>query len=309
MKSKNILIWNFNNVMTDVIEGLKKRGYNVLIPDGKDETYKKADTMILWNETELAGWKEWIRKARKDGKKTILIQHGRRGTSRIYPPFNEKLESDIISVWSKNDKKRLMSVGVPEERIHITGTTVFSQLKPRVSHKGFNVVFSPEHWGGGEVIENLIVKSELEKLKGVNVITKLLTNEHNPALYNNPVFSHRNQPDHLEICADLLSKTDLVVAISESTFELMAQILDIPVVIADIWMPKACDGDERYKDYHREYSNACTMVKDMKKLNKEIKHQLKHPEILRKERKQIAIDDGGTDIENPLEEIIKIING
>lgn len=306
-KKLNILAFNFNEILTDVIQELGDRGHNILPLDGKESTAKKADVVVLWNETSIGGWDKWIEEYRKLGKKVILVQHGRRGTSRIYPPFNEKLKSDVICAWSKNDKKRLMDCGVEENKIQITGTTIFKHLKPRVPHEGINVVFSPEHWGGGEVQENIIVMNELKKLKGVNVISKLLKGEHYPEFYLNPVISNRVSREHLPICAEVLKTADVVVGISESTFELMAQALDIPVVIAEIWIPKACDGDERYKEYHREYSNACTRVKDIKKLNETIMFHVKHPEILREERKQILIDDGGTDVENPLEELCKII--
>ena len=145
---------------------------------------------------------------------------------------------------------------------------------------------------------------ELRKLK-VNVITKTLKGQQDDSMYQNPISSDRNSSEHLEIVADVLSKADLVVAISESTFELLAQSLDIPVIIADIWISKACDGDDRYKEYHREYSPACTKVK-LQDLNKEIMRQLKHPEILREERKRIVELDGGNS-KGSLETICDII--
>ncbi len=300
-----ILLFDWNNVLTDVSAELVKRGHTLLEHDGKKSTWKKADVIVVWNEVAIGGWRDWIVEARKMGKRVVLMQHGRRGTSRIFPPFNETLQSNIICAWGKNDVTRLTSCGVDEKRIKITGTTVLHHLKPRVPHKGWNVAFSPEHWDI-DVAENFIIQNELRKLKGVNIITKCLTGEHTQGVYQNPVWSDRKAPGHLEICADVLSTADLVVAISESTFELCAEILDIPVIIADIWTPKACDGDERYRDYHREYSNACTKVK-LKDLNNEIMRQLKNPQILSKERKQIAIDDGGMDIENPLIEIVNVI--
>jgi len=259
----------------------------------------------LWNELNN-GSSELIEKTQKRGKQSILIQHGRRGVSRIYPPFNEKLLSNKVCVWGKNDKERLIKYGVPEDKIFITGTPIFKHLKPRIKHDGINVVFCPEHWGE-EVPENLMIVGQLRKLDNVNIITKLLNIEHNPHMYDNPVISDRQTPEHLTIVADLLSKADVVVAISESTFELMAEILDIPVIIADIWIPKSLMGDERYKEYKHEFSPACKIVKDIKKLNEEIMFAVKHPEKLREERKQIGIDDGGLDIENPVNEIIKVI--
>lgn len=301
-----ILLFDFNNVLSEVAKELEKRGHELLPYDGKKSTFKKTDVIVVWNETETGGWRQWIMDARKMKKRVVLVQHGRRGTSRIFPPFNETLVSDVVCSWGENDRKRMEFCGVPPEKIKVTGTPIFKCLKPRIPHEGKNVVFSPEHWDV-DVVENMIVKSQLQKLKGVNVISKLLEGEHNPAEYPNPIVSNRKNPGHLDICAEVLSKADLVVAVSESTFELMAEMLDIPVVIADIWIPKACNGDPKYKEYHREYSNACTRVKDLSKLNETIMHHLKHPELLREERKQIIIGDGGTHIENPLLEIIKVI--
>lgn len=300
-----ILIFNRNNVLSDVEEELLRRGHELLPHDGKKTTWKKADVIVIWHETGLANWREWVTGVKKAGKRVVLIQHGRKGTSRIYPPFNESLISDIICVWGENDKRRYMETGTPEDKIKITGTTIFSHLKNKVSHEGLNVVFSPEHWDE-EVVENFIVAGQLRKLKDVKVITKTLQGSHQEELYDNVISSDRNSKEHFGIVADVLSKADCVVALSESTFELCAQILDIPVVIADIWIPKSCDGDDRYKEYKREYSNACTRVKDITKLNEEVYKALKH-KALERERKEVAVFEGGVNIMNPLENIINVI--
>lgn len=305
-----ILSFNWNNILTDIEEELKRRGHEILPHTGEDKVAKSADVIVVWNEVGLNGNREWVEQQVKRGKHVVLMQHGRRGTSRIYPPFNETLISDVVCVWGNYDKQRLISVGTPEDRIRVTGTTIFQHLKPRVKHKGYNVVFCPEHWNG-EVEENLWVADELRKLKWcgfkkITVITKGLENEVLPEWYQNLIVSNRHKENHWQIVADVLSKADLVVGISESTFELLAQYLDIPVVIADCWIPKACDGDDRYKEYKREYSNACAKV-PLNKLNETIKLHLKHPELLKKERAEVIIGDGGTNIANPLEEIIKVI--
>lgn len=305
MKKKlNILAFDFNNIVTDVVNELHNRGHNILSGNVTDEMVKKADVIVLWNETPMGGWDKWVKQLK--GKRTVLMQHGRRGTSRIYPPFNEPLKSDVICAWSENDRKRLTDAGVDPKKIRVTGTTVLSHIKPRKPHQGINVVFSPEHWDV-DVAENFIVNAQLQKLKGVNLITKCLINEHTKGVYSNPVWSDRRTQEHIDICTEVLTIADVVVAISESTFELMAEIMDIPVIIADIWTPKACGGDERYREYNREYSNACTRVKDMSKLNDAIMDVIKHPEKLREERKQIGIDDGGINIKDSLAEIIKVI--
>ncbi|NCN26057.1 hypothetical protein GW915_00645 [bacterium] len=311
MKKKlKVLLFNFNNILTDVQDGLIQRGHQIVPhygPNLKLSDWRQADVIIVWQETDLGQWRDWIKEVQKEGKKVILVQHGRRGTSRIFPPFNEKLVSDIVCVWGENDVERLTSCGVSREKIKVTGTTIFKHLKPRVPHDGHNIIFSPEHWDY-DVSENAVVMGWLNriKIKGIKVISKLLEGEHNPHHYLNPVVSNRNKPEHLSICADVLSLADAVVAISESTFELLAQSLDIPVIIADIWQPKSCAGDDRYKEYQREYSPACTKVKTQKELENTLLRQLDYP-VLSQERKEIVIKDGGRNIEDPLSEIIKVI--
>jgi len=306
-----ILLFNFNGILDDVEKELIKRGHEVMPHykgNGELIEWGDADVIVLWNETPNGGWKDWIKQCNTAGVRTVLLQHGRRGTSRMHPPFNEPLQSDLVCVWGKNDIERLTSSGIDRDKIKLTGTSVLRDLPEREPHKGINVVFSPEHWDV-DVVENFMVNSALKKVKGINIISKLLTDEHTKDTYPNPVWSDRRTKEHLQIAKDTVAKADVVVAVSESTFELMAQVLDIPVIIADIWIPKACAGDERYRDYHREYSNACTRVQDLSKLGDAIHYAIKHPEHLREERKQIGIDDGGMDIENPTEEIIKVILG
>src|ERR1035437_4265261 len=104
-----ILVRNFNNILTDVIVELKKRGH--IVTENPND-YKKTKVVVLWNEIDVLGWREWIEKARKAGNRIVLVQRGRRGTSRIFPPFNEKLVSDIVCSWGENDRKRLESCGV-----------------------------------------------------------------------------------------------------------------------------------------------------------------------------------------------------
>jgi hypothetical protein len=126
-------------------------------------------------------------------------------------------------------------------------------------------------------------------------------------LYDNVVMSDRNSEDHIDIVMDVLSKADVVVAITESTFSLLAEMLDIPVIIADIWRPKALFGNEQYKDFPRFFTNACFREKDMNKLGDAIHYAIKHPEYLREERKQIGIYEGGKDIPDAVKKIADVI--
>jgi hypothetical protein len=298
-----IAIAGWNNITVDIEKELVKRGH-FLTPN-----FKKADAIVVWNELVSLGNDKIVLDAQKRGANTVLLQHGFRGVSRIHAPFNDPLLSRRACVWGQGDVERLVGLGVPRDRIVVTGNPILRYLKPRVKHEGINVVYGPEHWDGNanEVPENFIVASALRKIKGINVITKLLVGENNPSMYDNPVYSDRAVRGHMEIVADVLSQADVVVAIKESTFSLLAEILDIPVIIADIWVPKACMGDEAYRNFPNFFTNACARVKDLSKLEEAIKFAVKHPEHLREERKKIGIFEGGTDHANPVEEIIKVI--
>lgn len=305
-----ILINHWNSVLYRVHDELERRGHEVLV--GIEYILNPPKDLVaalFWNETmmkcEPKPWGEYVKDFKKKGIKTFLYQHGRFGTSRIFPPFNEPLICDKVLLWGEADRKRYESVGTPSDRIVVTGCPLFMSLKSRIKQKKTTIVFCPEHWGD-EVEENFAVAQELRKLKKVNIITKLLKDNHYIEWYDNPVLTDRNSPDHFEITADVLSKADVVVGVYSSTFELMAQYLDIPVIVVDTWRPKACSGDEKYKTYRREKSNGVTYV-TVDKLNDAIKFYLKRPEYMQAERSHAVIEDGGAQYADPLKNICDAI--
>ena len=241
-------------------------------------------------------------------KPVITVQHGRHGTSRYYPPFNDPIVSDKLCVWGNRDKQILIDNKHPASKIEVCGSPIFKHLKPRIPHEGVNIVFYPEHWDK-EVPENKAVTKELRQLryknKNIKIITKIIDG-HNPNDYDNPVSSSRVLPSHLDICVDVLAKADIVVGIEEGTFGLLAQAMDIPVVIMEEWSPKACSGDERYKTYWRRISEGSKKT-SLKNLNATILRQLENPEELKEQRKTASIEDGGINIENPIEKIANAI--
>lgn len=298
-KSLKLACYNWNCCLDEIVERLKGK-HNLL------KGYKDADRIVVWNECAKNGWKERIDYVQNKGGESILYQQGVWGVDWVRPPFNRPIISDRVCVWGEGDKKRLISYGISEKKIFVTGSPIIHHLIPRAEHSGKNVVFALEHWDWGDVLENNIVASELRKLKGVKIITKGLKGENNTHIFDNPVISCRKDPDHLKIVADVLSTADLIVAISESTFALFAEILDIPIVIPDVWTPKPRGGDELYLKFEKNCSNAVTVCK-LEDLNKTIMHQLKHPEILREERRRAAIENGGVGIKDPVGNIIKVI--
>jgi hypothetical protein len=277
-----------------VMEGIKQEFQIV-------ENIEQADKVVLWNDVN--SFERGIIKLAHN-KPVIVMQHGRKGSSKYFPPFNEDIQADKLLVWGDFDKQSLIGAGKDPRKIEVVSTTVLQHLQGRQEHQGINIVFCPEHWDY-DVEENTAVAEELKKLKGVNVITKIIES-HDETKYTNVVKSNRRDRDHLDVCARVLATADLVVGISESTFELMAQVLDIPVVIVDTWKPKPFGGDMRYLTYRRVVSPGAKRT-TVENLRKTIGEQLANPEELREERKQVAIDEGGVHL-NAKDEIIKAIN-
>ena len=250
----------------------------------------QADILITWNDIYPVE-RSLIDFARKRGKKTYVMQHGRRGSSQYYPPFSKQIYADKMLVWGEGDKKALVEAGHPSDKIEVVGCPLLTKLKPKVPHKGINIVFSPEHWDR-PLEENLKVRDELRKLKGVKITTKLINSPSHQDKYDRIIRTTVGQKDHIEKCIDVLKWADLVVGISESTFELLAQAMDIPVVIMEEWEPKAFGGDTRYVNYRRVISRASKRA-NMSNLLKVIKDQLKNPDELKREREEVVMEEGG----------------
>jgi len=279
------------------------------VMSGLEEHFEKVDfdeaeKVVLWQDVMGEG-RGLAKLAHLKGKPVIQILHGRRGYTQYGYPWNKEMISDKFCVWGKTDVDTLTRFGIPPEKIVITGTTVFSHLKPRVKHKGTNIVFSPYHWDI-DIPENDQVVEVLRKMKGINITTKIME-VHDIKKYDNPVFSHRDRPKHLDICADVLSKADLLVSISEGTFELMAQILNIPVVIANLFTPRPCNNDMKYLQWKLPFSEAVKKEPDIKKLASVIRQQLKNPDELREQRRSAALNDAGIEIKDPLQRMVEVI--
>ena len=260
-------------------------------------TIDQCDWVFLWNDINPME-RGVINLARSKNKKTAVLQHGRKGSSKYYPPFNEKIQADTMFVWGDFDRRSLIGAGQDSSRIRVVGTTVLDGLPDRQPHEGINIVFCPEHWDA-EVEENSWVKKELRKLryknKKIKITTKIIES-HDPKNYDNPIQTNRNADEHLRVCKEVLSTADLVVGVSESTFELLAQAMGIPVVIMEEWTPKACNGDERYKTYRRVISRASRRA-TVKTLNQTILEELADPDNLSMERYKVAYDEGGVGLD------------
>lgn len=265
-------------------------------------TIEEADVVLLWQD--VMGYpKSYARLAKSLKKPIVVIQHGIGAMDDYGPPNSYPILADKICVWSQNDVDMLKRFGIPANKYELTGTTIWSHLKPKQKHKGINVLFKPAHWDQ-DVEENYVVRDELRKIKGINIITKI-HESHKPEDFDNPIFSDRETCGHLDTCGDSLSQADVVVGVgNEGTFGLMAYAQDIPVVIPAIWKPRTFLNGPTPE---MKYTEAGHLVA-LDNLEKAIWNAVKHPEFKREERKRVADYYGGVNIENPIDNILNVIN-
>lgn len=288
------IFWNdHNNILTDIVQNFET------VRNPKD-----ADVIILWQDVLETGV-ALARLGHAYKKKVVVVQHGRNATVDYCAPHSYNLEADKICVWGQTDVDRLLRAGIPKKKIELTGTTVLDHKKPKQKHDGVNVIFRPAHWDTPYLQENLDLMAKLRTIKGINIITKI-TEAHNPADFDNTIFSNRDQPGHIDACFDVLSKADIVVGVGEDgTFEMMAYAMDIPVVIADIWETKSF---LQRTPIEMVFTEACERV-SIDVFEKAIWDNIEHPEKLRVERLRLALLEGGVGLPGkPMDKIIKVIN-
>jgi len=286
------LISDHNQVLADVKKAL---------PETKsvEEAYK----VIVWQDI-ISPHKDIIECAKKLGKETIVVQHGRGGERDYLPPISYPLAADKFLVWGDEAKDKLAEYGIEAIKV---GTTLFSHLKSRKPHTGINIVYEAQKWDGTDVEENIEMMEALKNIcdrNNWNLKAKTVES-HRPERYSKyEVYSNRADGNHLKVTAGLLATTDIVVGIEEGTFELFSEYLNIPTICCDIFKPRPFAGDERRKRKFT-FTEAVKTCK-LDTLEETIKDQLKNPEELKEQRKEVVRRVGGTDIKDPLKKILEI---
>jgi hypothetical protein len=111
---------------------------------------------------------------------------------------------------------------------------------------------------------------------------------------------------HIEGCVKLLQQADVVVGMVESTFQLLAMAMDIPVVISKEWEFKIYGGKDYSKCDH--IRTDAVVYSDTKDLRKVIEGELANPARKAEKRKNIVLRELGditTDSDQNILNVIK----
>lgn len=293
-----IAVFNFNGVLDGLVNYLASTGELVA-------SWRDAEVVVMWQDV-VSPATEIATDAKNSGKKVYVAEHGLLSINDYIPPLSRKLIGDKLLVWGKETKRWLTEKStIPEDRIVVTGSTVFDSLKPKRIHEGKNVLFAPRHWNT-ELPENIRIANELKKLSGVKVFSKIILGEHDPSIYPNPFISQRQAKDHLSITWEALSEADCLVTLGEGTIASLAYYMDIPVVSLDEWEDKGLLGKMYTKQaFFEQVSPACRRV-PIGELNSAILDEIEHPEQNRHKRLQFLRDYVDYDSSTPA--LTKMLN-
>lgn len=200
---RKIYIEDHNQVLADI-----RDSFEVV------DNWMEAEAAVVWQDVrgEMIGL---VTDANLMGIPTLVMQHGLRASREYSKESGKELLAQRIMVWGPRDKERVVSSGLVEpERVVITGTTITDHLKPRERHEGINILFVPLHWDK-ELEENYEVAKILNKVNGINLTTKVIDGQETK-YYRNVITSHRDKQDHLDVIAEILKNTDVVVSLNES---------------------------------------------------------------------------------------------
>ena len=293
---------NFNQVLNELEEEVERLGDKV-------ELWENADTVVLWQDV-LMHAKDVAIGAKNSGKRVITYEHGLLSINDYLPPLSRPMISDIYMTWGEVTKRWMVEKAhVPAEKIVVTGTTLFSRLGPRLPHEGKRVLFAPRHWEG-PLAENYQVSEILKRYDKAHVYSKLVSQEHDPSAFPNPILSYRHGSDHIGNCYDALKDADVVVGIGEGTFASLAYWMDIPYISVDNWGQNMLLGKTYDRtEFNSQLSYASRKVAPEKLLDA-IDEELGHPEALHDLRKQFVDEylDGG-DPQKALQKQIDVVYG
>lgn len=303
-------------------------------------TPRNADVIVVWQDV-LGSYGDLIKAMKFAGIKTpvFTVQHGKSATTDYDKPNNCTFSSDYFLCWGTSDYQRMCRLGYGT-RTKIVGCPLNVQIKPRIPHKEKVVLFVPVNTGKEEP-ENIAVYYELLKIKYKKAGAKVLTLQkplkdkwsvndklnvpfntlgedfdvvakllpwHDKNLYHgNTVFGSQYNYKNNELIFSLLRNVDLVVGLDEGCTEIFAMAHDVPVIVVDGFKYRQYDEKGMTfveKDIYRTKGAAHCSLNN---LENTIDSYLEHPELLRKERAQVAEMEMGISYGNGTENIYRFI--
>lgn len=294
------VLLNFNGVLDPL--------YNVFeqseLTDITDPA-KRPDCLITW--TDYPHTEKMIcLAALQQGVPTFMVQHGRRAM-RDYWTHRGEPTSVATFVWGQKDKEDAIEGKWHPLRVFRVGAPWFSLRPERKEEKGL-VVYDVPHWNI-DTKESIKTWAALKKVKGIRPIAKLITpsNQNRNNYVGEQCLTYRNEPGHLEATYDLISRASAVVCMMESTLELFAHSLGVPVIHVKGFKHKELPGT--WQGVEDTLPGKGSYACEREELQQAIDTVLANPTILAKEAKERLWEDAGDpDKDTPIQSIATIVS-
>lgn len=201
------------------------------------------DVRVVWNDFLFP---QSIKSAKMRGMKTLLYQHGR-FCMREYR--DRKPMTDGVLVWGEDAKRDLMMGGYPEHRILVAGHKAFDDItyrKKKERKDNIHICFTAQHWAGKPLSQNDTAINTIKDAMLPGDFLTVKTTEKTVGLpHDISTFKTKTEdPKAFDKIKKFLKDIDVVVTLSESTFELFARVMEIPVIQlnSDLYDTPLIDG-------------------------------------------------------------------
>lgn len=293
------VILNFNGILDPL--------YNVFeqaeLTDITDEK-NRPDFLITWTDYPQRE-KMLCLAALQQGVPTFMVQHGRRAM-RDYWTHRGEPTSVATFVWGEKDKEDAIEGKWHPLRVFRVGAPWFAYRPERKEEKGL-IVYDVPHWNV-DTIEAKKTWTAIKKIPGIRPIAKLISPSEQKR--NNYIgeqcLTYRAEPGHIEATYDLISRASAVVCMMESTLELFAHSLGVPVIHVKGFKHKELPGTWQGVEDTMPGKGSYACERD--ELPQAIKTVMENPTILATEAKERLMEDAGDpEKDTPIQSMVTII--
>ena len=292
------VIINFNDILSPLYSTFEQAELTDIT--GKN----RPDCLLTWTDYPQ-DHKMICLAALQHGVPTFMVQHGRRAMRDYWTNLGQPT-SLATFVWGTKDYEDALEGRWAPEQVFRVGAPWFFYRPERQEEKGL-IVYDVPHWNI-DTMESKKTWAALRRIPGIRPIAKLITPSSQKQLnyIGEQCLTYRNEPGHLESTFDLLKRASAVVCMMESTIELMAISLGIPVIHVEGFKHKELAGTwQGVEDTLPGKGSFATTLKD---LPKTITLAMEHPELKAQEARERLLEDAGdpeTDI--PIQSITTIV--
>lgn len=295
---KTAVILNFNDILTPLYSTFHQAELSDLV--GK----KKPDCLITWTDYP-ADYKMMCLSAMQANVPAFMVQHGRRAMRDYWTHLGEP-SALACFVWGTKDREDAIEGKWNPLRVFRVGAPWFSFRPKRQEEKGL-IIYDAPHWNV-DTMESKKVWAKLKRIEGIRPVVKLIlpSNQNQNNYIGEQCLTYRDEPGHIEATFDLIKRASAVVCMMESTMEIMAHSLGVPVIHVRGFKHKELAGT--WQGVEDTQPGKGSLPCDLDGLEDAIKLILVDPEIKAEEAKERLMEDAGDpDNDTPTQSITTII--